>query len=131
MHRPIKSLVFVLVLALLGQAVPALAANPPTEPFLRLETGMHTAMIRRVGVDAGMRLIVTSSDDKTARLWDYATGRLVRILRPPLDDGDEGKLFSVAISPDGSLVACGGWTGYDWDKSNYIYIFDTLSLIHI
>jgi len=78
---------------------------PPSEPVLRIETGMHTAPIMRIGVDAAERFLVTTSDDKTARVWDLETGRLLRVLRPPIGAGDEGKLYAVAIPPDGAVVA--------------------------
>ncbi len=100
------------------------AGEPPAEPLLRIEAGMHTAVINRIGVDAAGRWLVTASADKTARVWDAQTGQLLRVLRPPSGQGDEGKLFAVALSPDGQTVACGGWTGYEWDKSNSIYLFD-------
>src|SRR5262249_13868811 len=35
-----------------------------------------------------------------------------------------GKINAVALSPDGRTVAAAGWTGYDWDGSNSIYLFD-------
>jgi WD40 repeat protein len=85
---------------------------------------MHTAHINRIAVDAAERYLVTASYDKTARVWELATGKLLRILRPPLGDGDEGKLYAVAVSPDGATVAVGGWTGYDWEQSASIYLFD-------
>jgi WD40 repeat protein len=49
------------------------------------------------------------------------------VLRPPQDVGNEGKLFAVALSPDGAVVAVGGWTGWDWDKEATIYLFDPAS----
>jgi len=98
--------------------------GPPTTPFLRIETGMHTAMIRRIDVDAAERYLVTASDDKTARIWDLASGKLLQVLRPPMGPGYEGKLYAVAISPDGRTVAVGGWTGYEWDRQVSIYLFD-------
>jgi len=98
--------------------------QPPTEPILRIETGMHTAIIRRISVDAANRFLVTGSDDKTVRLWELATGRLLNILRSPIGEGNEGKLFAVAISPDGKTIAAGGWTGYEWDKHFSIYLFE-------
>lgn len=114
-----------LALLALLLAVPSLrAAEPPSEPMLRIEAGMHTAAFRGVGTDVAGRWVVTASDDKTARVWERATGRLMRILRPPLGPGHEGKLYAAALSPNGQMVAIGGWTGYDWDKQNSIYLFD-------
>ena len=71
---------------------------------------MHTAGIRRIAVDSKERFLVTASDDKSARVWDLVTGKLLTILRPPIGDDDEGRLYAVAISPDGSTVAVGGFT---------------------
>ena len=102
----------------------AVAAEPPTRPFPRIEAGQHTAMINRIGVDAAGRWLVTASDDKTARVWELATGRLVRVLRPPIGENHEGKLFAAALSPDGRTVAVGGWTGYGWERRHSIYLFD-------
>ena len=45
----------------------AQAAEPPEEPILRIETGMHTAKINRIGVDAAERILVTASDEKTVK----------------------------------------------------------------
>jgi hypothetical protein len=63
-------------------------ALPSAEPIPRIETGMHGAMINRIGVDATCRLMVTGSDDKTARLWALpedgaAEPKLLRVLRVP------------------------------------------------
>ena len=98
-------------------------AQPSTQPFLRIETGMHAAAIRRIGVDGANRYLVTASDDKTARVWELATGRLLRVLRPPIGEGDEGKLYAAAISPDGRTIALGGWTSPDGFNTN-IYVYD-------
>lgn len=93
---------------------------PPTKPLLRIETGMHTAGIWRMDTDAAGRFLVTASYDKTARVWDAGTGKLLQVLRPPQGEGDEGKLYAVAISPDGATVAVGG-------LSRSIYLFDRAS----
>ena len=103
------------------------SGEPPSEPVLRIETGMHTASIWRIGVDAAERFLVTASYDKTARLWDLETGRLLRVLRPPIGAGNEGKLYAVAISPDGAIVAAGGWTGWGWDGTASVHLFDRQS----
>src|SRR5215470_15622347 len=108
-------------------ALQCIAAEPTTRPLPRLETGMHIAIIRRIATDAAGRWAVTASDDKTARVWEVASGRQLTVLRPPQDVGDEGKLYAVALSPDGAVVAVGGWTGWDWDKEATIYLFDRAS----
>jgi len=100
----------------------ALAAE---SPILRLETGMHTAKIYKIAVDAGERFLVTASDDKTARLWSLPEGRPLQVLRPPIGEGNEGQLYAVAISPDARTIATGGWTGREGDYS--IYLFDRQS----
>lgn len=111
---------------LFGLASLATAAEPPTEPTLRIETGMHTAPINRIGADRAGRWLLTASDDKTARLWDLQDGRLAQTYRPPIGPGNEGKLYAGALSPDGRWVAVGGWGG-GWDESDYILIFDRAS----
>jgi len=103
------------------------ANEPSTEPIFRIETGMHTARINRIAVDADERFLLTASDDKTLRLWDLHTGDLLNIYRVPIGAGREGRLDSGAISPDGEWVAGAGWTGVEWDKKNSIYLFNRAS----
>jgi WD40 repeat protein len=103
---------------------------PNTQPQLRIEAGMHTANIRRIDVSADGRLLVTGSDDKTIRLWSLPEGKLIRTFRVPIGPENGGKINAVAISPDGRLVAAGGWDAY-WQGSDplsmYIYLFDTVT----
>ena len=109
---------------LLLLVLPLQASEPTTEPVLRVETGMHSALIRRIVVDEKNNRLVTCSDDKTIRIWQLPEKRLVRTLRVPIDQGHEGQLFGLAVSPDGKTIAAGGWTGWDWDKKASVYIFD-------
>lgn len=86
------------------------AASPGEIPSLRLETGMHVAPIRAASVDAGGRFAITASEDKTARVWDLASGALLSTFRPPSSPGNDGKLFAAAIAPDASSYAVAGWS---------------------
>jgi WD40 repeat protein len=103
------------------------AAEPVTIPLLRVETGMHTTLIRRVVPDLPRNRLITCSDDKTVRVWQMPEMRLVSVLRVPMDASHEGQLFAIAVSPDGKTVATGGWTGWDWDGKASIYFFDVVS----
>ena len=121
MHAPLRAaLAWVLALS----AGAALGANANQEPLARLETGMHTAVIMRVATDSAGRWAVTASQDRTARVWDVASGRPAGVLRPPQDDDNEGKLFAVAVSPDGQMVAVAGRTRLGSSSGNTIYLFE-------
>jgi WD40 repeat protein len=117
----------VLIMPLMALSFARAEVAPPIEPIPRIETGMHGAQINRIAVDAEYRLIVTGSDDKTARLWsldDGSTPKLLRVLRVPIASGDTGKVYAVALSPDGRLVAAGGWMSKE-GNDEWFYIFET------
>jgi WD40 repeat protein len=120
------SLALVLALLVFG-AVVAIAgeAGLYDQPVLTLDPGMHTAPIIRADVSATGAYAVTGSHDKTFRVWDARTGQLLRTIRLPQGPGPVGKVFAVAIGPDGALVAAGGVTAAA-DQLQHIYLFDRL-----
>ncbi|MGD0111941.1 MAG: AAA-like domain-containing protein [Armatimonadota bacterium] len=61
---------------------------------------LHDGPIRWVEVSRDSRLVVTASDDKTARVWDVASGNAVG---PPMRHS--GPVAMAAFSPDGRRVA--------------------------
>ena len=95
----------------------------PSEPILRIENTLHTAAISSLSMDSRRRFALTTSRDTTARLWDVQTGRFFQVFRVPSGYGRIGALESGAISPDGKIIAVGGWTGPENGQKS-IYIFD-------
>ena len=78
--------------------------------MLAIDPGMHTAKIWAQAVDAAGRFAVTGGDDRTVRIWSVADGKLLRTIWIPVGPENVGDIYAVAISPDGSTIAAGGWT---------------------
>ena len=97
------------------------AQEPAAPPILVLDSGGHTALIRKVLFTKDGRELITASWDKTIRTWDVASGEPLRVLRPPIGPGEQGRLLDVALSPDGRLLAAGGW-GVREGELGWIYI---------
>ena len=84
----------------------AAEATAAAEEALRVaaKTGSHTEGINCVAVSPDGFTIGTASDDTTAKLWDAATGALLRTLR-----GHTHYVFSVAFSPRAALALTGSF----------------------
>ena len=95
--------------------------------MLRLEAGEHTSSIDAIASDAQGRLVLTVSSDKTARLWEMPSRRLLRVFRPPFGGTKDGALYAGALSPDGTLVALGGYCASESSSSreSRVILFDT------
>jgi WD40 repeat protein len=97
-------------------------------PVLVVDPGTHTDAILSASADRDGRWAVTGSLDKTVRIWSLADGKLERTIRLPTGPGDVGKVYAVAMSPDGALIAVGGWTRFtDADPREQIYLFDRVT----
>ena len=59
----------------------------------------HTDIINSAIYSPDGKLVLTSSDDKTARLWDHATGKLIRTFK-----GHKEAVSIAIFSPDGSKI---------------------------
>jgi WD40 repeat protein len=110
--------------ALYFATIPTSMAQLYEQPVLVVDPGMHTAPVKTAGVDASGRLVVTGSNDKTVRVWSLTDGKLLRTARMPAGPGNVGMIYAVAVSPDGQLIAAGGWTR---TGAQLIYMFETLT----
>lgn len=68
--------------------------------------GSHTDEIFKLIAHPSLPLFVTTSADKTVKVWDAATGVSGKTL-----SGLTDHIFAGAISPDGTLVAAGAYDG--------------------
>jgi WD40 repeat protein len=72
------------------------------QTYQRRAVLFHGDTVYRAVYSADGARIVTAGGDGTVKIWDAATGALVRELR---GDGARVRYFAVALSPDGRLVA--------------------------
>jgi WD40 repeat protein len=118
----------ILLAALSLVILPGICAKAQTlyeRPVLVIDPDMHTAIFKTAAADAAGRFLATGSHDKTVRIWSASEGKLLRTIRMPAGPGHIGAIFAVAMSPDGSIVAAGGWTSNSNDETIYLYDRDT------
>lgn len=90
-----------------GQTAPV-AVHAPTA--LVINAGGHIGPVRRIAVDPTGTVVVSASDDKTAIVWGVGDMRSKHVLRVPVEFGEVGRLYGVAVAPAGDLVALAGTT---------------------
>lgn len=97
---------FVFILQWLPGSVTASHAQ---DFFLELDTGGHVAEIKKLVLAKGGAEIVSGGDDKVVRIWDRRTGKTIRTIRGHAEPGNYGKIYALAVSPDGRWLATAGW----------------------
>lgn len=121
---PLSAALLFLALLFFAPAFAQAPAEPPQQPFLRIEAGAHIAPIGRLATNAAGDMLATVSDDKTLRLWNLPEGTQRLVIRPPMGPEAEGELYAVALTPDGARVAAAGYTARSWDNAFALYLFD-------
>jgi len=93
-------------------------------PLLQLNTGGHMAIIHGLAFTPDGKFIVSASDDKVIRVWDWQKGVTVRTIRGQSEAAHEGKIFAMALSPDGRWLAVGGWMKIPGVEGHQIRLYD-------
>ena len=98
--------------------------NPP---LTQLDTGGHMAQVLSVAFTPDGKFLVSAGDDKAVRVWDLRAGKTVRTIRGRSGLGPEGKIYAMALSPDGRWLAVGGWMTRFFEYRSHIRLYDFAS----
>jgi WD40 repeat protein len=105
----IRNFVITLTMAIICEC--SFAVADETAEFIELKG--HTAAVTSASFSHDGKFVLTASRDKTARIWDAATGKELRKLA-----GHNGAITSASFSPDGKLIVTAA------DDDNYAGIWD-------
>ena len=113
--QPVEAFVYAIVAVSLAQSTFAHLPNAPVLRFAQshllglIQTNrerhrlLHDSRVSSIAFSPNGKTLVSGSSDRTVRLWDVATGQLIR----PSLHGHEAAVTSVAFSPDGQTIVSG------------------------
>ncbi|MFA9462635.1 WD40 repeat domain-containing protein, partial [Thiohalorhabdus methylotrophus] len=78
-------------------------------PQLVIDTGAHQSPVADLMFSPDGEILYTVSEDKTVQVWDVDSRERRRVFRLQRGSGEQGKLYSGALSPDGEQLAVGCW----------------------
>ena len=89
-----------------------------------LDTGGHMAVVKGIAFTPDGSQLVTASEDKQVRVWDWRSGRTLRIIRGNVGPATEGQIYGMALSPNGRWLATGGWMKSPGDPGHMARLYD-------
>ncbi len=92
---------FIVVWLIIAMAAISRAADAPSPPLTAIRTFLdHSGAIYDVAFSHSGKLAASGGEDKLVRLWDFASGKQLRVLQ-----GHFERIRSIAFSPDDLHVA--------------------------
>lgn len=92
-----------------------------SNPKLIVSPDGHTAKIRSLLFTPKGEMLISISEDKSVRFWDYQSGDEYYSFHVNLQHGPEGMLYAADLSDDGRWLAVGG---YHVDEANNFFLID-------
>ncbi len=100
----------VLLLAALGFLLhPTASIGEEEPPRLIIDPRGPSGTVKELLFTPDGTTLISLGNDKAIRFWDVASGELRKTLRLQIGDGPNGQFFAGAMSPDGRLLAVGGY----------------------
>ncbi|MGP0042181.1 MAG: PDZ domain-containing protein [Rhodomicrobium sp.] len=101
-----------LSLKLVARPAQFAAAKPAADALLpMLDTGGHMASVTALTFTPDGKQLISASEDKTVRVWDSGSGKVLRTIRGEAGAGYIGQIETMALSPDGRWLAVAGYMG--------------------
>ncbi len=94
------------------------------EPVLVIDPHGHSSKMEHILFTPDGNTLISTSHDKTVRLWDVETGDLLRTLRHQIAEGRDGEIHAAALSPDGTMLAIGGISDWNDPRGLLVYLYD-------
>jgi WD40 repeat protein len=88
--------------------------SQPEESFLERTLTGHSGTVYSIAISPDGKTLVSGSSDETIKIWNLATGQLLRTLTFT-DYFSENNVYSVAISPDGKTLVGSSETIKIWN----------------
>jgi WD40 repeat protein len=92
-------------------------------PQIVIDSKGHSARISNLHYTHDGNQIVSISEDKTIKVWDVESGKMLKKFESQIGDGFEGMFYASALSPDGKFLAVAGYK-VNSEKDNYILVVD-------
>ncbi|MDH4058208.1 MAG: hypothetical protein OEU76_05560, partial [Cyclobacteriaceae bacterium] len=92
-------------------------------PRIVINPAGHSGKVHNLIFTPDGHRLISISEDKTIRVWNTDTGEIVKKFESQIGDGFEGMLYASALSPDGKLLAVGGYQ-VSSQKENYVIVIN-------
>ena len=83
----------------------------------------HSGKISKILFTPDGKNIISTSEDKSIRIWDVESGESLAKFASQIGDGPEGMIYASSLSPDGRILAVAGYPVLS-EPQNYIIFID-------